>query len=100
MAGAVTRRRALIGAVVLAALPIWTLPLALISIQGFGWYLGISSAYYTLPQKIFGEALFPLGEFGVIAHGAAGLGIAAALYAALGAALGGLQSLLWPRRQP
>lgn len=91
-------RPVLICAAALATLPIWTLPIALAGIPGFEWYLSISNAYYALAQKIFGHALFPVEEFGVIPLGVAGTIVAALLYAAIGAAFGLLLSLVWPRR--
>jgi hypothetical protein len=84
--------------VALETLPIWTLPIALIGVPGFEWYLAISNAYYTLAQKVFGHALFPVEEFGVIPLGATGAIVAALLYAVIGAAFGLLLSLRWPRR--
>jgi hypothetical protein len=91
-------RPVLICAAALATLPIWTLPIALAGMPGFEGYLEISNAYYTLAQKMFGHALFPVEEFGVIPLGVAGNVVAALLYAAIGAAVGLLLSLVWPRR--
>jgi hypothetical protein len=92
-------RPVLVCAVALATLPIWTLPIALVGIPGFQWYLAISNAYYTLARSVFGHTLFPVEEFGVIPLGAIGPIVAALLYAVIGAAFGLLLSLAWPRRR-
>ena len=81
-------RGAIVGAVLLGPLPIWTLPLAVAGKAGFLAYLGLSNAYYGGAAQVFGAALFPTREFGTVPQGAAGLVLAAALYGVLGAAVG------------
>jgi len=76
------------GALLLGALPVWTLPLMGAGGSGFLAYLGLSHAYYGGARRLFGATLFPAQEFGIIPNGGAGILVAAALYAALGAAAG------------
>jgi hypothetical protein len=82
------RRAAILGAVVLGALPLWTLPLMAAGTNGFLAYLGLSHAYYGGARQVFGAALFPAHEFGIVPQGAVGLLLAATLYGVLGAAAG------------
>lgn len=56
--------------------------------SGFLAYLGLSHAYYGGARKLFGATLFPAHEFGIVPHGAAGLALAATVYAVLGATVG------------
>jgi hypothetical protein len=81
-------RAAILGALILGALPLWTLPLAAAGKAGFLAYLWLSNAYYGGARQVFGAALFPLQEFGIIPQGVAGFGLAAAMYGVLGAAFG------------
>ena len=82
------RRVALLGAVFLGALPLWTLPLMVAGTSGFLAYLGLSDTYYGGARLVFGAGLFPAQEFGIVPQGAAGLILAAILYGLLGAASG------------
>jgi hypothetical protein len=82
------RGPALVGAAVLAGVPLWALALAVVPEFGFGLYLQLSNWYYTVPRMLFGPALFPREEFGVIPNGAAGLLVAAVLFATVGFAVG------------
>jgi hypothetical protein len=80
-------KRAVIGgALLLAALPLWTLPVAALGGSGFLAYLGLSHVYYAGARKLFGAELFPAHEFGIVPNGAAGVLLAAGFYAAMGAA--------------
>jgi hypothetical protein len=79
---------ALGGALLLGALPMWTLPLMAVGGRGFLAYLGLSHAYYGGARKLFGATLFPAQEFGIIPNGVAGILVAAAFYAVLGGAAG------------
>ena len=81
-------RGAIVGAVLLGTLPIWTLPLGVAGKAGFLAYLGLSNAYYGGAAQVFGATLFPTHEFGVVPQGAAGLALAAALYGVLGGVVG------------
>ena len=81
-------RGAIVGALLLGALPLWTLPLIGAGSNGFLAYLGLSHAYYGGARKVFGAGLFPVEEFGIIPNGAVGVLVATALYAELGAAAG------------
>jgi hypothetical protein len=56
--------------------------------NGFLAYLHVSQAYYGGARKLFGATLFPTHEFGIVPQGAAGLVLAATIYAVLGAAVG------------
>ena len=76
------------GALLLATLPLWTLPLVAMGGNGFLTYLRLSHAYYGGARKLFGATLFPSHEFGIVPNGAVGLLLAATLYAGLGAAIG------------
>lgn len=70
-------------AALLATVPVWTLPVAVLGRGGFLAYLSLSSAYYRAPRMVFGSAHFPRREFGTIpASGVAHL-LAAALYMGL-----------------
>ncbi|HET9465424.1 MAG TPA: hypothetical protein VFO71_07840 [Gemmatimonadales bacterium] len=82
------KRAAIGGALLLGALPLWTLPLMSLGGNGFLAYLYISHTYYRGARTLFGATLFPAHEFGIIPNGATGLALAAALYAVLGAAAG------------
>ncbi len=77
-------RGAIVGALLLGALPLWTLPLISAGSNGFLAYLGLSP-YYGGARKVFGAGLFPVEEFGIMPNGVAGVLVATALYAALGA---------------
>src|SRR5215217_6266774 len=53
-----SHKRALIGgALLLGALPLWTLPVAALGGSGFLAYLGLSHLYYAGARKIFGAEL-------------------------------------------
>lgn len=82
------RRAALLGAVLLAALPLWTLPLMAAGTAGFLTYLSLSHAYYGGARLMFGGGLFPAHEFGIVAEGPVGLVLAGALWGLVGAAIG------------
>ena len=82
------RRAAIIGAVLFAGLPLWTLPLMALGGSGFLTYLTVSHTYYGGARRAFGAALFPAHEFGIVPRGALGLALAGALYGVLGAAAG------------
>jgi hypothetical protein len=82
------KRGAICGALLLGALPLWALPLMLAGRSGFLAYLHVSHAYYGGARELFGAGLFPAHEFGIVPNGAAGLVLAATVYAALGAAAG------------
>jgi hypothetical protein len=56
--------------------------------SGFLAYLSLSHTYYGGARKLLGATLFPAHEFGIVPNGAAGLVLAAALYALLGAVAG------------
>jgi hypothetical protein len=73
---------------VLAAVPLWVLPVMAIPTPGFLIYLLVSNYYYGFARLVFGPAYFPTEEFGTFARGAGGIGLAALLYAVIGAALG------------
>ena len=82
------QRAAICGAVLLGALPLWALPIAAAGRSGFLAYLHVSQAYYGGARRLFGATLFPMHEFGIVPQGAAGLVLAAAVYAVLGATVG------------
>ena len=82
------RHAAILGAALLGTLPLWTLPLMAVGTSGFLVYLGLSHAYYGGARQVFGAALFPAQEFGIVPRGVAGFALAAALYALLGALAG------------
>lgn len=95
------KRAAIIGAVVAGALPLWTLPLMAAGTSGFLAYLGLSHLYYGGARQVFGATLFPAREFGIVPQGAAGLVIAAVLYAILGGAAGwGVAAAMEHRSRP
>jgi hypothetical protein len=88
-AEAITKRRsrgraAILGAVLLGTLALWTLPLAIAGKGGFVAYLGLSDAYYRGARQLFGAASFPRHEFSTVPQGARGVVLAAALYAVIG----------------
>jgi hypothetical protein len=86
--GPSTLKSAVVGALVLATLPLWVLPVMAMPMPGFLVYLFVSNYYYELARLVFGPTYFPTEEFGTFARGAAGIAFAALLYAAIGAALG------------
>jgi len=81
-------RGAIIGALLLGALPLWVLPLMATGSWGFLAYLSLSHAYYGGARKLFGSTLFPAQEFGIIPNGVAGILVATVLYAVVGALIG------------
>ncbi len=78
----------ILGALLLGALPMWALPLMATGTWGFLAYLSLSHAYYSGARRLFGPALFPAQEFGIIPNGVAGILAATALYAVVGALIG------------
>jgi hypothetical protein len=82
------RRAALVGAVFLGTVPLWTLPLLAAGTSGFLTYLGLSHGYYGGARQVFGSDLFPAHEFGIVPQGVVGLVLAGGLYGLLGAAAG------------
>lgn len=81
-------KSAVAGAAAVATLPLWLLPMMLVPDPGFLTYLFVSNSYYELARRVFGPSFFPTEEFGTFPRGAAGIGLAALLYAAIGALLG------------
>lgn len=81
-------RTAIVGALLLGALPMWTLPLMIAGNWGFLMYLGLSNTYYAGARAVLGSTLFPAQEFGVVPNGVAGILLSGAFYAVVGAALG------------
>ncbi len=81
-------RGATVGALLLGGLPLWVLPLMATGSWGFLAYLSLSHAYYGGARRLFGSTLFPAEEFGIIPNGVAGLLVATALYAVVGALVG------------
>ncbi len=67
-------------AVLLAMVPVWTLPVCVWGRSGFVAYLAISNAYYRLPQMVFGSVHFPRRAFGTIPGSPVAHVLAAALY--------------------
>jgi hypothetical protein len=82
------KRWCIAGALLLGALPLWALPLMAAGGHGFLAYLELSHTYYGAARKLFGAALFPAHEFGIVPNGAAALVLAAIVYGILGAAAG------------
>lgn len=86
---------AIVGAVVLATLPLWALGLMVSPDPGFLIYLEVQNAYYGVAQRVFGATFFPTEEFGTFARGAGGIALGALLYGIMGAAVGSGVVLLW-----
>jgi hypothetical protein len=78
-------KSAIIGALVLATLPLWMLPVMAIPMPGFLIYLLVSNYYYEGARLVFGPTYFPTEEFGTFARGAGGILLSALLYGAVGA---------------
>ncbi len=79
---------AVAGALLLGALPMWTLPLMIAGNWGFLTYLGLSNTYYAGARAVLGSTLFPAQEFGIVPDGVAGILLAGTFYAVVGAAVG------------
>ena len=84
---------AVVGAILLATLPLWMLPVMAIPMPGFLVYLYASNYYYEGARAVFGPTYFPTEEFGTFARGAGGIGLAALLYGAIGGAAGAIIAL-------
>ncbi|MGI8818087.1 MAG: hypothetical protein ACR2HW_03015 [Gemmatimonadales bacterium] len=82
------RPGAIVGALLLGGLPMWTLPLMATGSWGFLAYLSLSHAYYGGARRLFGATLFPPQEFGIIPNGVPGILVATVLYAAVGGLIG------------
>ena len=85
----------------LATLPLWVLPVMAMPMPGFLIYLFVSNYYYELARQVLGPTYFPTEEFGTLPRGAAGIALAALLYAAIGAATGAvIAAVRRPKRGP
>lgn len=79
-----TRTGAFLGlAALLVGLPVLALPVMLLGKYGFGAYLALSGAYFSIPATVFGGGHFERREFGMIPTSGFAYLLAAALYAGI-----------------